>query len=357
VNPEQLAQTVTERTGIVVTSDASLARAIARLAARHHELGGDDLVQRVVDEFTIKETWFLREDAPLRALPWAELLRRAQRRGDDAVTVWSAACATGEEPYSLALLACEAFGTATPSVRILGTDVSAAALAAASAGRYRSRSTRAVPAEWRARWFVADGDELRVGDELRALVSFRQHNLLHDAYGRFDVVLCRNVLIYFDAPTATEVRARLASSVHDGGRLVLGSADVLCGVAVPPVPQPKPVRPRRPRRPRPSRPQREETAVDWFERGVAHLDRDDAAAAVEPLRRALYLEPGFALAAFQLGRAYDRLGQPAAAVRLYHQTLRTLDPHDTTHDELLSQVDLGDVAAACVTRIRQEESR
>jgi len=92
-------------------------------------------------------------------------------------------------------------------------------------------------------------------------------------------------------------------------------------------------------------------AAAYFVRGLVELQTDDPPAAAASLRRALYVDPTFALAAFTLGRAHDALGDGAAARRAYEQALRTLDPEDDRHDLLLQQVDLGDIAAACRARL------
>jgi chemotaxis protein methyltransferase CheR len=110
------------------------------------------LVTRLIEEVTVKETSFLRDRAQLMAIDWPALLERARTRGSAHVRVWTAACATGEEAYSLALLAAEAFAPAPAPVRILATDISADALAHARAGRYRARSVRDLGAATRQRW-------------------------------------------------------------------------------------------------------------------------------------------------------------------------------------------------------------
>jgi tetratricopeptide (TPR) repeat protein len=89
----------------------------------------------------------------------------------------------------------------------------------------------------------------------------------------------------------------------------------------------------------------------YFIRGLVELEAHDGAHAVASLRRALYVDPTFALAAFTLGRAHDAVGDDSAARRAYEQALRTLDPEDERHELLLQQVDLGDVAAACHARL------
>jgi chemotaxis protein methyltransferase CheR len=159
---------------------------------------------------TIKETFFYRDRRQLDTIPWRALLERAQATGSPEIRIWCAACATGEEAYTLALLACEAFSPALPPVRILATDISTAALAAARDGRYGDRSLRTVAPSLRDQYFEQEGDRLLVGDRLRQVVTFAQHNLATGTMPplgetTFDLIVCRNVLIYFDAETADRV--------------------------------------------------------------------------------------------------------------------------------------------------------
>ena len=322
------------------------------------------LVRRLIEEVTVKETSFLRDRAQLASIDWPGLLERARARGSERVRVWTAACATGEEAYSLALLAAEAFAPAPPPVRILGTDISPLALAHARIGRYRSRSVRDVGPAIRSRWLSEDGDGLVVGDPLRALVTFARHNLVRDPFPPlgetpFDLILCRNVLIYFDTPTVGRVLASFEPARAPTGELMLGAADVLCasasriGVAM--TRAPAPTVPRALRRPlgrlapAPVAEPAQGAAGD-FQRGLEELERDEPAAAVTSLRRALYAEPGFGLAAFKLGGAHEALGDVPAAVRAYRQALRALDPHER-HEPFLEQIDLADVATAARARL------
>lgn len=322
------------------------------------------LVTRLIDEVTVKETSFLRDREQLASLDWDRLLERAHARGSGHVRVWTAACATGEEAYSLALLAAEAFAPAPAPVRILATDISADALAHARAGRYRARSVRDVGPAMRARWMRGDADRLVVEEPLRALVTFARHNLVRDPFpplgeAPFDLILCRNVLIYFDTATVGRVLASFEAARVPTGELVLGAADALCASAsrsgAPLPPFPAPAVPRTLRRPlgrlvpAASAATAHDAAGD-FERGLAELERDEPAAAVTSLRRALYAEPGFGLAAFKLGGAHEALGDVAAAVRAYRQALRALDPH-ARHEPFLEQIDLADVAAAARARL------
>jgi chemotaxis protein methyltransferase CheR len=353
---------------------------------------GRALVDRLIDEITVKETSFLRDRAQLEGIAWHSLLRAGARQRCEAgtVRVWSVGCATGEEVYTLALLAAEAFAPRQPPVDILGTDISRAALTAAEAGRYRERAVQGLSATRRLRHLErhADGSYV-VKQNLRAHTRFRRHNIAREAIpprgeAPFHAIVCRNVLIYFDAPTAGRVTTLLERALCPGGMLVMGAADALQRTGQPPLQPPLGVTPprekqlRRPLGRGPTREQRLSAALGaadagdrhtalahvtsllaedpldtdaYFIQGLVALEAGEPAAAAVALRRALYTDGAFALAAFTLGRAYDTLGDTTAARRAYQQALRTLDPHDNRHNLLLQQIDIGDIAAACRARL------
>ena len=332
---------------------------------------GPRAIATLIDEVTIKETFFYRDRQQLDTIPWRSLLERAQAAGSQEIRVWCAACATGEEAYTLALLACEAFAPASPPVRILATDISSAALEASRAGRYRERSLRTVAPSLRAQYFEPDGEQLLVGGRVRSIVTFGQPNLVTGTMPPlgetgFDLIICRNVLIYFDGETADRVIDGLQRSLRPDGTLILGSADVLCGTArrlvklesIPARKQSAPTTPTPLRKPL-GVPAVAENSVlldpfaveTRFLQGIAELESGEALAAAESLRHVLYLDPTFGLAAFALGRAHEATGDASAARRAYQQALRTIDMSDERHDHLLEQVDLVDVATACRARL------
>ena len=378
----QVAELVRRETGIRLKPNQypSLGAAIVRAmpssgnAAEFLRLASDpvwghETVAQLVDELTVKETSFFRDRRQLDAIPWRLLLERAHAAGAHEIKAWSAACATGQEPYTLAILACEAFAPLDPPVRVLGTDIAASALEAGLAGRYRERMLRGVDETVRRRYFDEDGDNVVVGERLRRLVHFTPHNLARDPLpplgeGPFDLILCRNVLIYFDGETVERVIDGLERALRPGGMLILGSADTLCGTArrlarigAEPKPALEPDDPaRRLRRPLGRAPAPEPAdhldAEGHFTTGLTALEEGDAPAAERALRRALYVDPTFSLAAFTLGRAHEAAGDVPAARRAYEQALRTLDLADERHDHLLQQVDLEDVGAACRARLR-----
>jgi chemotaxis protein methyltransferase CheR len=374
--------------------------------------GGDRLLERLIGEVTVKETAFLRDAGQLATIDWPGLLAGARRRGAPRARVWSAACSTGEEAYTLAMLAAEALG-AGPLVEILGTDIATGALDEARRGGYDARALRNLDRELVERHFTVEGDRYVIAPQLRDVVSFRRHNLAQDAAppageAAFDLILCRNVLIYFEPGLADEVVAALDRALAPGGTLVLGVADRLCitrpgirPVASPTASSKRLAGPRprtagapdapRARHAGPERPPslafpqeadalatavrladagRFEEARDaaaaaagadpmnaaaHYIRGSAELAGGDPEAAVTAFRRALYADGAFGAAAFQLGRAYDALDRRAAARSAYERALRTLDPVSTRHAWLLGSVDIGDLAAACRARLQAGE--
>jgi chemotaxis protein methyltransferase CheR len=340
--------------------------AFMRLAADPVE--GRRAIARLIDEVTVKETTFFRDRQQLDAIPWRSLLERARKAGSYEIRVWCAACATGEEAYTLAILACEAFAPAAPPVRIVATDISSAAVAAARAGRYRERALRAVAPALRSKYFEADGEPLVVGERLRRIVHLAQHNLVTGGMpplgeAAFDLIVCRNVLIYFDAEGADHVVSSLRGSLRPEGTLILGAADALCGTRRPLVPLSGTLRPPL----APTSPLRKPLgltqAVDKlapldpfaverrFVRAIGELEGGDPLAAAASLRYVLYLDPTFGLAAFALGRAHEAAGDTIAARRAYQQALRSIETDGERHDHLLEQVDLADVATACRARL------
>jgi hypothetical protein len=139
----------------------------------------------------------------------------------------------GRGAYTLAILAAEALGRDAVHVEIVGTDIASAALARARRGRYQARALRHLDPQLVARHFTDENGEFSVAPHLREIVDFRQHNLARDAVpmpgaGTFELVLCRNALIYFRAPVVERVAALLTGALHSDGTLLLGAADRLC---------------------------------------------------------------------------------------------------------------------------------
>jgi chemotaxis protein methyltransferase CheR len=196
--------------------------------------------QRLVDEVTIQETHFFRNPPQVRALRQhvlPELLKHAEKNGK-RLRIWSAGCSTGEEPYSVAMLLRELLpSTDGWDVKVLATDVSQRALVAARAGRYGARAVMNATPDELARFFVAHPDDTyEVRPEVRELVEIRHHNLVTEpvpfpSNERIDLVLCRNVTIYFSRDTTIELMKRLHTCLRDGGYLFLGHSETLWQVS------------------------------------------------------------------------------------------------------------------------------
>jgi chemotaxis protein methyltransferase CheR len=404
----QIARLVHIESGILVKEPqySALEGAVARaggtdpssfLRTASDPVAGSETIARLIDEVAVGETYFLRDRRQLNGIDWHRTLEQAS---GETIRVWSAACSTGEEAYSLALLAAEAFRPAPPPVRILATDISTSALKSARRGRYRPRAVREVEPELRTRYFDEDDAGFVVREPLRECVTFARHNLVRDPappHGEapFDLIVCRNVLIYFDSATVELILESLERALRPGGELVLGAADVLCRTTpelgrLAAAPNRVPIA--RPKR-QPHRPRRSPTAVIEPERstrtrlsdalsaadagrmhdglveaacavaadplqpdthlvrGLIELDLGQTEEAIMSLRRALYLDPTLGLAAFELARAYEASGDREAAMRSYERALRTLDSLDPRHEQLLGHIDLAGVAAACEARL------
>ncbi len=217
---------------IVATGAADLGAYLARISAP----SGADERQRLLDDVTIPETHFFRNPPQMQALRrrlLPELMRRAVARGRP-LTVWSAGCSTGEEPYSLAMLTAEVATSLprAPRVRIVATDLSSQAVAATRRARYSGRSLALADESSLARWFrpMTDGS-YEVAEPVRELVDVRLHNLVTDdppfEPGEVDLVVCRNVTIYFSRDTMRELVGRFHSVLGAGGYLVVGHAETL----------------------------------------------------------------------------------------------------------------------------------
>lgn len=191
-------------------------------------------LDEVVEALTTNETSWFRDGAPFQALTThvVPALQEATTRLD-RISVWSAACSTGQEPYSIAMTLLEALAGRATRVQILGTDLSEQVLERARAGTYSQLEVnRGLPAPMLVRYFQRVGAHWQVNAELRAMTTFVRHNLLHapPAGGPFDVVFLRNVLIYFDLPTKLAVLDRVRSVLRPDGFLVLGAAETTVGI-------------------------------------------------------------------------------------------------------------------------------
>jgi chemotaxis protein methyltransferase CheR len=205
------------------------------LAAVAH--GRDErLAQRVVEALTTNETSWFRDGAPfeaLRTIVLPELVRRSAQTG--RLAIWSAACSTGQELYSIAMLLDPArFLLPQGTVELVGTDLHTALVARAAAGRYSAAEVaRGLPPELLARYFRPVEGGFEVVPALRAITRFFPLNLAGPwpALPRFDLVLLRNVLIYLAPEVQQAVVAKAAAQLAPGGLLLLGAAELLLGAA------------------------------------------------------------------------------------------------------------------------------
>jgi chemotaxis protein methyltransferase CheR len=188
---------------------------------------------RIVDALTTNETSWFRDGTPFEVFRTTVLPAVvADRPVNQPIRIWSAACSTGQEPYTLSMILGEHLAGAR-TAEILATDLSDDALARAKAGRYNQlEMNRGLPAAMLAKHFRREGTDWVVGDAARSRVSFRKFNLTSPVTPStgFDVVFLRNVLIYFDAETRRGVLHRIRSAMRPGGWLFLGAAETTLGI-------------------------------------------------------------------------------------------------------------------------------
>ncbi len=238
-----------ERSGLVLSAEKQylaesrllpLARknalsTLAELVGKLKQPQSAALAAEVVDAMTTNETFFFRDKIPFehfRDTIVPALL--ASRARDKRIRIWCTACATGQEPYSLAMLLHEMGAQlAGYRVQILATDICGAVIDKAKAGIYSQFEVqRGLPIGLLIKYFTQTNERWQIAPELRGMVQFRTLNLLNDfsPLGGFDVVFCRNVLIYFDRPTKIAVLERIARRMPEDGFLVLGAAETVVGL-------------------------------------------------------------------------------------------------------------------------------
>lgn len=194
--------------------------------------GDDTEFDHLLDRVTNPETYFFREAEQLAAFSEDLLPEWEDAPPTGALRIWSAGCASGEEPFTVAMLLEEKGFFAKHSVEIFGSDISVASLARARAGIFRENAFRQTSDERRGRFFDAEGPgRFRIREEIRNRVSFGRLNLIEPArlaaLPRFHVIFCRNVLIYLDEPSKRSVVASLYERLLPGGHLFLGRVESL----------------------------------------------------------------------------------------------------------------------------------
>ncbi len=193
------------------------------------------LLRRVVDAMTTNETFFFRDLQPfeqLRRVVFPQVIekRRAERR----ITIWSGACSTGQEPYSIAMIIKEHFPELLGwSCQLMASDIAADIMARACLGRYSQLEvSRGLPAHYLVKYFQKHGAEWQLNEDLRRKVEFFEINLTKPwpALPRMDIIMMRNVLIYFDLETKKQIFANLKHQLHSEGWLSLGGSETTLGI-------------------------------------------------------------------------------------------------------------------------------
>jgi len=245
---DYLRRLLKERSGLVLSADKQylVESRLAPVARRAGLTGVAELVGKlrradermvvdVVEAMTTNESFFFRDKIPFEhfrdtIMPALIAARATQRR----LRIWCAAASTGQEPYSLAMLLKDMKGKlAGWRIEIVGTDLSVEVLEKAKAGIYSQFEVqRGLPIQMLVKYFAQVGDTWQIAPEIRAMVAYRPLNLLADfsSLGAFDLVFCRNVLIYFDQDLKIDVLNRLARVVDPEGFLVLGAAETVVGL-------------------------------------------------------------------------------------------------------------------------------
>ncbi len=246
---DYLRKLLKERSGLVLSADKQylvesrllpVARksgvsGLSELVQKLKAPGAEPLVVSVVEAMTTNESFFFRDKIPFdhfRETIMPSLL--AARAKERRVRIWCAAASTGQEPYSLAMCLKEMGAhVAGWRIEIIGTDLSLEVLEKAKAGVYSQFEVqRGLPIALLVKYFAQTGEMWQISPEIRAMVQYRPLNLLHDFghLGAFDVVFCRNVLIYFDQETKVAVLDRLTRVMESDSYLVLGAAETVVGL-------------------------------------------------------------------------------------------------------------------------------
>lgn len=251
-----LSRYIYEKTGIVIKRDKAyllqsrLQPVMKELACSNYselylKIKSDKsgkLTKQTIDAITTNETFFFRDEKPfslLRNKIIPDLIDR--RKKDGAYTgkrlplrIWSAACSTGQEVYSIAMTLAEILPVRDYDIHILGTDISDKAIAAASYGKYNAFEVqRGLPSQLRAKYFTpVDTGFWRIKDEIRAMAEFKKINLLRPLgdHGKFDAIFCRNVAIYFSGADKVKLFNNLGRFLEPDGALILGGSETLSGI-------------------------------------------------------------------------------------------------------------------------------
>ncbi|WP_316860532.1 protein-glutamate O-methyltransferase CheR [uncultured Cohaesibacter sp.] len=237
-----------EKSGLVLSNDKQylvesrlmpIARksglqSIEELIGKIKGLGDRGLQNAVVEAMTTNESFFFRDKTPFEHFTNTIIPHLVETRKRGKVRIWCAAASTGQEPYSLAMSIKEnASKLAGLSFEIIGTDISNEVLEKAKVGIYSQFEVqRGLPVQLLLKYFTQKGEMWQISPEIRSMVTYKPYNLLdqYTALGQFDVIFCRNVLIYFDQSTKVDVMQRLAKQMPADGYLLLGAAETVVGL-------------------------------------------------------------------------------------------------------------------------------
>lgn len=247
---ELIAQLLKERSGLSLNKDKAylLESRLNPVARKWNFAGFDELAQairagrdeallvEVTEAMTTNESFFFRDQKPFEQFTQMVLPQLMENRKDARrFRIWSAACSSGQEPYTLAMLLKEHEAKLQGwKIEIVATDLSNQILDKARAGLYSQFEVqRGLPITLLVKYFKQTGERWQIDDGVRKMVTFQKFNLLDDMkpLGRFDVVFCRNVLIYFDPPTKTKILSNIADLMPADGFLYLGGAETVLGTS------------------------------------------------------------------------------------------------------------------------------
>jgi chemotaxis protein methyltransferase CheR len=237
-----------ERSGLDLSADKQylVESRLVPLARKANLAGIDELVQKikggssalasdVVEAMTTNETFFFRDKVPfdhLREVVLPEMIQARTAR--KSLRIWCAAASTGQEPYSIAMVIKEMSAQlAGWRIEIIGTDISQQVLEKSKAGIYTQFEVqRGLPIQLLVKYFKQTGEMWQINPEIRSMIQYRPLNLLQDftSMGKFDIIFCRNVLIYFDQDMKTQIFGRLAKCMEPDGFMALGAAETVVGL-------------------------------------------------------------------------------------------------------------------------------
>ena len=250
---DQIVKVVYQESGIVLNDKQELVEArIASLCRKMGYNGAGDFLGRLkndqdgsvlielLDKISTNLTYFFREPAHFKFLSdvfLPELLAKKRKQGSNRVRFWCAACSSGEEPYSLAMVVRDFWDDINDwDFKILGSDISTKMLREASRGEYSSADVEKVSLPMKQRYFTRFGNRheqnFRINDEIKQMVVFRRINLLGESFpfsGLFDLIICRNVMIYFDQGKKETLLGRFHQYMLDGAYLFTGHAESISG--------------------------------------------------------------------------------------------------------------------------------